>query len=91
VAARVPPALMMRLGHEGARELGDVLDTEQQSWSQQVLTVVTERFERRLLDECAKLRVEMARDRFEMMKWMFLFWLGQVAAMAAMLNFMLRR
>jgi hypothetical protein len=91
VAARVPPALTMRLGHEGARELGEVLDTAQQTWSQQVLTVVTERFERRLIEEGAKLRVELARDRSEIMKWMFLFWLGQVAAMAAMLNFMLRR
>ncbi len=71
--------------------MGQLLEIEQQTWSQQVLTVVTERFERRLLDECAQLRVEMARDRFEMLKWMFLFWLGQVAAMAAMQNSMLRR
>ncbi len=85
------PALTMRLGHEGARELTELLDTAQQTWSQQVLTVVTERFERRLIDECAQLRVEMAKDRFEMTKWMFLFWLGQVAAMAVLLNFMLRR
>ena len=87
----MPPALTMRLGHEAARELIEVLDSAQLTWSQQVLTVVTERFERRLLDECAKLRIEMAKDRFELMKWMFLFWLGQVAAIAAMLNFMLRR
>ena len=87
----MPPALTMRLGHEAARELIEVLDSAQLTWSQQVLTVVTERFERRLLDECAKLRIEMARDRFELVKWMFLFWLGQVAAIAAMLNFMLRR
>lgn len=91
MGARVPTALTMRLGHEGARELTDVLEAAHDTWSQQVLTVVTERFERRLIDECAKLRVEMAKDRFELMKWMFLFWLGQVAAMAAMLNFMLRR
>jgi hypothetical protein len=81
----------MRLGRDGTQELDDMLDAEQQTWSQQVLTVVTERFERRLLDECSKLRVEMARDRFELVKWMFLFWLGQVAAIAAMLNFMLRK
>jgi hypothetical protein len=87
----VPPALAMRLGHDGTKELHEMLDAEQQTWSQQVLTVVTERFERRLLDECSKLRVEMARDRFELVKWMFLFWLGQVAAIAAMLNFMLRK
>jgi hypothetical protein len=91
VARKVPAALAMRLGHDGARELTEMLDAEQQTWTQQVLTVVTERFERRLLDECAKLRVEMARDRVELMKWMFLFWIGQLAGMAAILNFMLRR
>jgi hypothetical protein len=91
VTTRVPAALAMRLGHDGARELTEMLEIEQQTWSQQVLTVVTERFERRLLDECAKLRVDMARDRFEVLKWMFLFWLGQVATMTAILSFMLRK
>ncbi len=56
-----------------------------------MLTVVTERFERRLIDEAAKLRVEIAKDRFEVLKWMFLFWIGQLAGMAAILNFMLRK
>ena len=68
-----------------------MLDTDQRAWTQQVLTIVTERFERRLIDECLRLRVEMARDRFELMKWMFLFWLGQAATTAGILSFMLRR
>ena len=68
-----------------------MLVTEQQTWSERVLTVVTERFERRLIDETAKLRVELAKDRFEMVKWMFLFWLGQIAAMTAIMSFLLRR
>jgi hypothetical protein len=87
----VPPGLAMRLGQDGARELVEVLGAEQRTWSEQVLTVVTERFERRLIDETAKLRVELARDRFEVVKWMFLFWLGQIAAMSAIMSFMLRR
>lgn len=56
-----------------------------------MLTIVTEPFERRLIDEAAKLRVELAKDRFEVVKWMFLFWLGQVAAMSAIMTFLLRR
>ncbi len=91
MARTVPPALGFRLGHDGARELIDLLDSEQRRWSEQVLTVVTERFERRLIDEAAKLRVEIAKDRFEVLKWMFLFWIGQLAGMAAILNFMLRK
>ena len=58
-----------------------------------VLTsVVTERFERRLSEECGKLRVEMgalradlradfriglADQRADFIKWSFLFWIGQ--------------
>jgi len=67
-----------------------------------VLTVATERFERRLSEETANLRVEianlgsglrqeMATDRFELLKWMFLFWIGQLAAMTAIMSFLLRK
>lgn len=87
---KVPPALAMRLGDDGARELTELLDSEQQTWSERMLTVVTERFERRLIDETAKLRVELARDRFEVLKWMFVFWIGQLAAMSAIMSFLLR-
>jgi hypothetical protein len=81
----------MRLGHDGARELNELLDAEQQTWSERVLTIVTERFERRLVEEVAKLRIELAKDRFEVVKWMFLFWLGQIAAMTAIVNFLVIR
>jgi len=81
----------MRLGHDGARELTEVLDAEQQTWSERVLTIAAERFERRLIDEVAKLRVESAKDRNEVIKMMFLFWLGQIATMTAIMSFLLRK
>jgi len=44
--------------------------------------------------ELATLRVDVARDlsalRVELLKWSFLFWIGQVATMAGLLAFMLR-
>ncbi len=40
--------------------------------------------------EFAKVRVEMADGRAELLKWCFLFWIGQVAAVAALMAFMLR-
>ena len=82
--------MAMRLGDDGVRELTELLDSEQQTWSERMLTVVTERFERRLIDETAKLRVELARDRFEVLKWMFVFWIGQLAAMSAIMSCLLR-
>jgi hypothetical protein len=103
-------------------------------WSEQVLSLAVERFERRLVEETSKLRVEMAQgfgglrqemsslegrlreemgglegrlrqeigglegrlpkeiggQRVESLRWSFVFWIGQVAAMAALLAFMLR-
>jgi hypothetical protein len=110
-------------------------------WSEQVLSLAVERFERRLVEETSKLRVEMAQgfsglrqemsslegrlrqemgglrqemgglegrlrqemgglegrlhkeiggQRVESLRWSFVFWIGQVAAMAALLGFMLR-
>ena len=81
----------MRLGQDAARELSEILDSDWQAWSERVLTLTTERFERRLIDEVAKLRVDLAKDRFEVLKWMFLFWIGQLAAMSAVMSFLLRK
>ncbi|MBI3048860.1 MAG: hypothetical protein HYY76_11195 [Acidobacteria bacterium] len=47
-------------------------------------------FERRLGEETSKLRLEMASLKFEILKWNFLFWIGQLAAMTAILSVMLR-
>jgi len=38
----------------------------------------------------ASLRQEIAKDRFELLKWSFYFWVGQFFAVAALLATMLR-
>jgi hypothetical protein len=57
--------------------------------------LATESFERRLGDELAKMRLEIAATlanlRSDVLKWSFLFWIGQLAAMTAILNLMLPR
>jgi hypothetical protein len=102
VATRLPLALSVRLGLDGSKGLSDLLDAERRDWNEQMLSVAGERFERRLVEEASKLRVEMsalgselrqeiAKDRFELLKWMFLFWVSQLAAMSAIMSFLLRR
>ena len=102
VSVKIPLALSGRLGPDGTKGLTEVLEAERQEVSDTMLTAVSERFERRLAEEGAKFRVElaalgsglrqeMARDRFELLKWMFVFWIGQLAAMSAILSFLLRR
>ena len=102
MSGRVPAALRARLGDDATFGLIEVFDSERKDWSDQVLTAAADRFERRLSEEISTLRVELhdgllsvrqelATTRVEMLKWSFLFWLGQVAAMAGLLGFMLRR
>jgi hypothetical protein len=40
--------------------------------------------------EFASIRHEMADLKADLLKWSFLFWIGQVATIAALLSFMLR-
>jgi len=55
---------------------------------------VSERFDRKLAEEISKFRLEMVERmsdlRFDLLKWSFLFWVGQFAATVAILSWMLR-
>jgi type VI protein secretion system component VasF len=69
-----------------------------------MLNIAAERFERRLTHEVSALRVDLTRElhegwsgvhreiatgRADLFKWSFLFWVGQVVAVASLLAFML--
>jgi hypothetical protein len=47
-----------------------------------------------MAEEFARFRKEVVQElsntRVDMLKWSFLFWIGQVAAVAGLLSFMLR-
>lgn len=105
IAPHIPIPLGERLGRDGTQGLVTLLESTQTEWSDEVLTVAADRFERRLGTEMSALRLEMSRDlsalrvdvardsaalRVELLKWSFLFWIGQVATMAGLLAFMLR-
>ena len=87
-------ALRDRLGHEATLGLLDLVEGEQATWSERVLSVAAERFERRLAEEIAGLRVAMVREihesRVDVLKWAFVFWVSQFAAFAGLLAFMFR-
>jgi len=70
-----------------------------------VLETAGDRFERRLTDEVGGLRQEIysamnqlridlvkeiAGTRVELLKWSFLFWVGQLAGVTAIVSFLLR-
>ena len=66
-----------------------------------MLTIATDRFELRLTQESALVRKEMhdglsvirgdlASVRVEILRWSFAFWIGQIAAIGALIALMLR-
>ena len=129
---RVRPALRERLGHEATADFVDCLGHCQKEWQGDVISLASERFERRLSEETSKLRLEMvfgfasvrrglaeglaamrqettreisrevgalrkdmtegfagirqdmAGQRAEIIKWAFLFWIGQFFAVAGL-------
>jgi hypothetical protein len=125
-ATVIPPALRERLGPDATAGLLELLAQPQPTWKTDVIEAVTDRFERRLVEETSKLRIEMAQgfaalrhetselrqelagtrqamtqelgairqamtlDRFELLKWAFLFWVGQFFATASVAVLLVR-
>lgn len=124
-ANQVPEPLRERLGAEATSGLLDLFETAKLEWGGDVMRLSTDRFERRLTEECSKIRVEMAHlqsglrqemqvmggglrqeiqnlrqemqamgaglrqdiatQRVEILKWAFLFWVGQFFAVASLI------
>jgi bifunctional DNA-binding transcriptional regulator/antitoxin component of YhaV-PrlF toxin-antitoxin module len=92
----VPKPLRERLGEEGAEALVQLINQATEVGKGDVVAVVEERFERRLTEEASKLRAEIGHLRGEMIeriesvrseliKWMFVFWVGQIGAIVGIL------
>ena len=100
-SGRIPSALRIKLGDDATFGLIETLDSEQKDWSERVLATATDRFEVRLTQETGllrrefhaafeTLRADIAASKVEILRWSFLFWIGQVAAIAALMSLMLR-
>jgi hypothetical protein len=94
MAGRIPAALRTQLGNDATFGLIELLETERKEVSQHVLAMAGDRFERRMAEEFARFRQEvvheLANTRVDMLKWAFVFWIGQVAAVAGLLAYMVR-
>ncbi len=100
-ATIVPESLRERLGHDGTLGLHQLLAAEREDWSEDVLATATDRFECRLTSEVSNLRLEMreglaavrqeiAAMRFDVVKWLFTFWVGHLVATAGLISMMTR-
>lgn len=92
----VPRPLREKLGEEGTDALVALINEAGENNKQSVIEVVEERFERRLIEEIGKLRLEMtdgtsklrtemADLRANLIQWMFLFWIGQIGVLTGIL------
>jgi hypothetical protein len=70
----VPDTLREKLGPEGTKGLVELLNQATSGARDDVVTLCTERFERRLADVKA-----------ELIRWMFIFWVGQIGALTGIL------
>ena len=92
--ARVSAALRTQLGEAAARDLEEYVERLGNDWSDKVMQTATERFDNRLTTEMSSLRLEMQKGftdlRVELLRWSFVFWIGQVVAVSSILAFTLR-
>jgi hypothetical protein len=82
----VPRALRERLTEPASEGLFEMFA--------QAHALATASFERRLAEELSKLRFEMTNAmsnlKFDLLKWCFFFWIGQLAAMTAIMSLLLQ-
>ena len=78
----LPGAVRERLGEPASEALLDMfVDAHRLS---------TLSFEQTLSGELSKLRLDMSNLKFDLLKWCFLFWIGQLAAIAAIMTALLQ-
>jgi hypothetical protein len=92
----VPTPLRERIGDSASEGLmtmfADAHRLATESFERRILEVNAS-FEHRLAEEIGKLRVDMVQQlaamRFDLLKWSFLFWIGQLAGILAVLSLVL--
>jgi len=84
--------LREKLGDEAVDSLIELLNQAQAEQKNGILEFVEQKFERRLSEEVSKLEVRIAsveskisEAKADLIKWMFIFWVGQVAVILGIL------
>ena len=74
----IPKPLREKLGDEGTDALVQVLNENQKELRSSVIDHAEQRFEKHLAEEISDLRGIIQKSRSDTIKWMFLFWVGQI-------------
>jgi len=81
----VPRTLRNKIGDDGSDALVELLNKSNESQKEDLLVFVEEKFESRLTEEVSKVNQRISESNANMIKWMFIFWIGQIGAMVAIL------
>jgi len=90
----IPRSLREKLGDEATEALTDVIKEIDIEARKDALALAEEKLERRLVEEMSKLRIEMHTElgnlKADMIKWMFIFWLGQIGVLSGIIFALLK-
>ena len=92
----IPKPLREKLGDEAADSLAVLMNQIEKESSENALVRAEDRFEKKLAleisetrielkKEISELRIEMGKNFSSAIKWMFLFWIGQIGVLTSIL------
>jgi len=81
IVITIPKAIREKLGDEGAEALTELFNKIEDRSKEDIIELAEQRFEKRL----AQLDVKIERVRADLIKWMFIFWVGQVGVLIGIL------
>lgn len=81
----IPKVLREKLGEDGADSLVELINKADAGVKEDVLVLVEEKFERRLAEELSKVNEKISETKAEIIRWMFIFWVGQIGVMIGIL------
>ena len=87
----IPKILQENLTEEGARAFVEILDKVEARSETHTLQVAEERFEKKLEQAKSELKTDIANVRVDLIKWMFIFWAGQLVTVTGILIAFLKK
>lgn len=82
----IPKILREKLTDEGANALVEILHKVEDRSQAHTAETVELRFEKRLTGEISRLEKKIESTKTDIIKWMFIFWIGQFASIVGILT-----
>lgn len=82
----IPKILREKLTDEGANALVEILDKVEDRSQAHTAETVELKFEKRLTEEISRLEKKIESTKTDIIKWMFIFWIGQFASIVGILT-----